>query len=180
MAVEFPEVGPWAADKLARLRAYLQAYTTILNKYQYRFVYVDALAGAGSAYVRSRRAAGDDQLALVADEQEFDEQERQLIDGSPLVALRVEPPFTAYVFVERDAERLRHLEQIKAAYAGRREVRIYNEDCTQYLQRRLIENPEVDWRNRWRALVFLDPFGLQIPWTTIAGLEVLRIASGAW
>jgi len=73
MAVELPEVGPWAADKLARLREYLQAYTTILSKYRYGFVYIDAFAGAGSAYVRPKRAAGDDQLTLVADE-EFDEE----------------------------------------------------------------------------------------------------------
>lgn len=170
-AVEFPEVGPWAADKLARLREYLQAYTTILTKYRYGFVYIDAFAGAGSAYVRSTRAAGDEQLALV-DHESSDEQ-RQLIDGSPLVALRVEPPFTAYVFVEQDADRLRHLEQIKAAYAGRRDILIYNEDCTGYLQR-LIHNPEVDWTNRWRALVFLDPFGLQIPWSTLSGLAATR------
>jgi three-Cys-motif partner protein len=172
MALDLPEVGPWAADKLARLRQYLQAYTTVLSRYSYRFVYIDAFAGAGSAYIRPGQARANEQLALI-DQHEVDEETRQVIDGSPLVALRVEPPFTAYVFVEQDAERLRNLEQIKKAYAGRREVRIYNEDCTQYLQR-LIQNPEVDWRKRWRALVFLDPFGLNVPWSTIAGLAATR------
>jgi three-Cys-motif partner protein len=27
----------------------------------------------------------------------------------------------------------------------------------------------VDWR-KWRAVVFLDPFGMQVPWKTIAAL----------
>jgi hypothetical protein len=35
-------------------------------------------------------------------------------------------------------DRLRHLHQIKEAYTGKREIRIYNEDCSEYLQERLI------------------------------------------
>jgi three-Cys-motif partner protein len=170
MTVQLPEVGPWAADKLARLSEYLHAYTTILSNYHYGFVYIDAFAGAGRAYIRSQPTQESGQLALVEEESI---EERQVIDGSPVVALKVEPPFSLYVFVEQDAERLRHLEDIKEAYAGRREIRIHNEDCTQYLQR-LIDNPEVDWKKRWRALVFLDPFGLQVPWSTIAGLAATR------
>jgi len=171
--LELPEVGPWAEEKLTRLRKYLSAYTTVLSKFQFKFVYVDAFAGAGSAYVRSNHDEEAGQLALRASEN-FDDQARQLLDGSPLVALKVEPPFSAYVFVERDPDRLRNLEQIKAAYIGKREIRIYNEDCNEYLQERLIRSPSVDWKRRWRALVFLDPFGLHVPWSTITGLAATR------
>src|SRR4051812_17470806 len=91
-----PVVGPWARDKLGRLSDYLQAFTTALKNQRFRRVYIDAFAGAGTAYLRDesddednaawlfRRDDGGDQL---------DEQERQVLDGSPQIALKTDPPF---------------------------------------------------------------------------------------
>ena len=42
--------GPWTAQKLDILRAYLDAYTTALKKQpgEFTLIYVDGFAGAGS------------------------------------------------------------------------------------------------------------------------------------
>ena len=43
-------VGPWAKDKLARLRDYLNAYTRIMSKQAWcqGYHYIDAFAGPGA------------------------------------------------------------------------------------------------------------------------------------
>ena len=43
------DVGPWASEKLDCLGKYLEAYTTILGRQQFRgYFYIDAFAGPGS------------------------------------------------------------------------------------------------------------------------------------
>ena len=90
-------------------------------------------------------------------------------DGSPAVALGIEHPFTAYLFIEQDHVRVEALQQLASEWGNTRQVRIYEEDCNQSLRDNLISNPRVNW-SRWRAVVFLDPFGMQVPWETIAEL----------
>jgi three-Cys-motif partner protein len=39
--------GDWTEEKLDRVRKYLAAYATIMNKQKFRFAYIDAFAGTG-------------------------------------------------------------------------------------------------------------------------------------
>ncbi len=96
-----------------------------------------------------------------------------MIDGSPRVALGIEPPFSQYVFVERDPVRASALRRLETEFRGRRNVRIYEKDCNEYLREKLIENASVNWR-RWRGIVLLDPFGMQVPWSTVQGLAATK------
>jgi three-Cys-motif partner protein len=171
------EVGPWARDKLERLRKYLSAYTTIMDKQDWvrGYVYVDAFAGSGRIKVRSSRSpigASETQMELDTGLRS-DEEVREVLSGSPRVALEIEPPFTHYVFLERDPQRLEMLHSLEKEYAGKRKIFVRSGDCNEYLDRRLVHNPELDWK-KWRSVVFLDPFGMQVPWTTIAGLAGTR------
>lgn len=165
-----PTVGPWAREKLDRLGRYLSAYTTVLqaqSRWCRGYVYVDAFAGAGRAVVRTSSDDTDAALGLGLDLPDIDE--RAVIAGSPAVALAIEHPFTVYVFVERDPTRLDALRRLEAEHAGTRTVRVHDGECNEYLREKLIANPAVDWKT-WRGVVFLDPFGMHVPWTTIEGL----------
>jgi three-Cys-motif partner protein len=169
---ELPDVGSWAREKLDRLRKYLAAYTTILKEQSHwckGYVYVDAFAGAGRAVVRG---IGPTDAPLFELEVADDGDRREVIDGSPAVALAITHPFTAHVFVERDPERLAALRRLEAEYGSSRRVRIHEGDCNQYLLDHLIHGP-VDW-TVWRAVVFLDPFGMQVPWSTLEALGRTR------
>jgi three-Cys-motif partner protein len=163
------EVGPWAKDKLARLEAYLRAYTAILKKQTWLdgYVYIDAFAGSGRIAVRNRRSDDPNQaLASMGDELRRDPDARQILDGSPRVALDLQNPFTTYVFVECDAARDRLLESLVEEYKGRRTIRVRTGNCNDYLKETIAK---VNWA-KWRGVVFLDPFGMQVPWSTISGL----------
>jgi len=99
MTEDLPEVGPWAREKLAGLRAYLSAYMTILSKHApLRTVYVDAFAASGRAVVR-KKDHDDPTIHLDLGEEARDEESRRVIDGSPRVALEIDPPFEQYVFI---------------------------------------------------------------------------------
>jgi three-Cys-motif partner protein len=168
MVDDLPEVGPWAADKLDRLRRYLSEYTKIMSRQTWAkgYVYIDAFAGSGRARIRKRATVSDAQVTTLGQEFRSDSEARQILNGSPRVALEIEPPFSIYVFLERDGSKLGALQHLSHEYAGRRKIRIRSGDCNQYLLRTM---SEVDW-SKWRAVVFLDPFGMQVPWSTIASL----------
>lgn len=173
-----PEVGPWAKDKLERLRKYLAAYTAIMASQSWAegFVFVDAFAGAGHALVRRPDTAptvdGFDFTALEAadDEPAEDPELTPVLDGSPAVALGVTPSFTRYVFLERDPTRVQRLEALKTEFPGRH-ITIQQGDSNDYLRDELVR--AFRWRT-WRAVVFVDPFGMQVPWTTFERLATTK------
>src|SRR5438445_11046897 len=77
--------------------------------------------------------------------------------------------FTYYVFIEKDPERVDELQKLEQEYAETRKILIRQSDCNRYLLDRLVENPKINW-TEWRAVVFLDPFGMQVPWSTLVAL----------
>ena len=164
------EVGPWAQEKLECLKKYLGAYTKILRQQTWceRYFYIDAFAGPGA--LRVRRENGDpDQLSMLDTASDADDiGARNYIAGSPRVALEIEHPFTDYVFVETDSKRLRELEELAKQYETRTRIHVRNVDCNGYL-RKLIKDVGKRWKKN-RGVVFLDPFGMQVPWSTMEAL----------
>lgn len=164
-------VGPWAKDKLDRLKQYLEAYTTILSKQKWcqGFHYIDAFAGPGTHEIRvagKRLSPVEDLFQSAAEFLQESEEQRQFLAGSPRVALEISHPFSTYVFVEKSPERVAELENLKKEFEGSRKVGIRQRDCTAFLRDRVANNENVDWRTN-RAVVFLDPFGMQVGWPTI-------------
>jgi three-Cys-motif partner protein len=168
------DVGPWSREKLDCLGKYLHAYTTILRKRGFKgYFYVDAFAGSGSLKLRTDSAADPAQRSLLeaAMEAVNDAGAAAYIEGSPRVALGIQHKFTDYVFIEVDKSRLQQLEALKRTHADVR-VHIRRQDCNAYLLS-LLNKMRGKWKD-WRGVVFLDPFGMQVPWGTIAKLGETR------
>ena len=162
------EVGPWAREKLGCLEKYLSAYTKILSKRRFKgYFYIDAFAGPGS--LKIRKSTGDPTQASLLEVSEYsvlDKDESQYLSGSPRVALELRPPFTHYIFIEVDRTRVHHLETLKSEFeAPNRSIYIRQRDCNEYLTD-FLKNIDSQ-RSQWRGVVFLDPFGMQVPWRTI-------------
>ena len=168
---ETMDVGPWAREKLACLGKYLQAYTTILRKQKFKgYFYIDAFAGPGSLKVRKQESDQTRQSLLdMAGHATDDADEERYIAGSPRVALEIRHSFTDYVFVEKDDALIRELQALKREHEspGKR-IHIRTGDCNDYL-RGLLRRNHGQW-GHWRGVVFLDPFGMQVPWNTISAL----------
>jgi three-Cys-motif partner protein len=162
-------VGPWAREKLDALRQYLTFYTTVLKKQGHWLrgtIFVDAFAGPGLSRVRTKERTAE-QPGLFGPDPESDTAEVEYLKGSPRVALDIANPFSSYIFVERDAQRIGELKGLKDEYAATRSISIQEGDANAVLESWLASG--VDWQ-RHRAVVFLDPFGMQVPWSTIEAL----------
>jgi len=158
--------GHWTTDKLERIRKYLIAYTTIfrtnVRAQYYSITYVDAFAGTGH---RSRR---QQQLGLDTPLPELVEPDAQaFLKGSAYIALEVEPPFHEYVFIERNSDRARELEKLKSEFPSKaHRIRIEAADANEFMRKWCAGT---NWK-RNRAVVFLDPYGMQVEWSTVQAI----------
>jgi three-Cys-motif partner protein len=162
-------VGPWAREKLNALREYLGFYTTVLKNQGHWLrgtLYVDAFAGPGLSRIRTK-SKSPDPPGLFGLDPESDSAETEFLKGSPRVALEIANPFTSYLFVDRDAQRFAELRSLKSEYGETRRIEIQEGDANVALQTWLASG--IDWQHN-RGVVFLDPFGMQVPWSSIEAL----------
>jgi three-Cys-motif partner protein len=151
--------GDWTEKKLTKVRKYLPAYTTALKNFPFQLMYVDAFAGTG--YRTSANDASARRQLL-----EFPEVE-ELAKGSARLALEVEPTFGRYVFIEKNRRKLARLKEMVAEYphlGDRVEFRLADANHAICELCR-----ETNWR-QWRAVVFLDPYGTQVNWSTVEAI----------
>jgi three-Cys-motif partner protein len=151
--------GLWTDEKLDRVSKYLQAYTTALKNQPFQLMYIDAFAGTG--YRASKRtgqtARGFFPLPQMAD----------LAKGSARRALDIRPAFDRYVFIEANPGRFQELNKLKDEFPSMRDRMTFrNEEANAAI---LDISSNTDWR-RTRAVLFLDPYGMQVNWTTIEAI----------
>lgn len=153
--------GDWTEAKLDRLKQYLVAYRAIFSKNPkaqfYKTCYVDAFAGSGY------------RLPSAADPTDPDEQAYR--KGSARIALEIEPPFDEFIFIEQCPERVQDLTAMRIAFPNRADrVRIEPADANAFLQQWC---KATNWK-RHRAVVFLDPYGMQVQWATLTAIAATR------
>ena len=148
--------GDWTEDKLRRVSEYLECYNIALKNQIFERIYIDAFAGTG---YREVKASGiGDQLMFP----EFAEPEVQgFLEGSARRALKVDPGFHKFVFIEKDEKKVQELRKLQVEFPNK-EIRIECGDANAKVQ----EICSGDWRTR-RAVLFLDPFGMQVSWATL-------------
>lgn len=163
--------GVWTQEKLERLEKYLRAYTQIFEKNEraqfLRTVYVDAFAGSG--YIASRAQSGAD-VSLFPELREGEAQE--FLKGSAHIALDVEPAFDHYLFIEKEANYAEELHRLKNLHhnAGR-SIEIVQADANEFLPMWVEKQ---DWK-KTRAVVFLDPYSMEVDWETLKILASGRL-----
>lgn len=157
-----PWGGDWTEDKLRILRGYLDAYLKVLSKQRHRYSigYIDAFAGAG--YRRIARRSDDSLFGLAAEDAQL------FRDGSARIALSLNPGFDGYLFIEKSRSKCEQLAAMEPAYPSAK-LRVDEGDANDVL----LKISESDWSRR-RAVVFLDPYGMQVDWSTLEALARTR------
>jgi three-Cys-motif partner protein len=156
--------GDWTEQKLQILDDYLTAYCKIFQKNplakHLSTVYVDAFAGSGLIQQRPKRAIREGELFA-----EFAQRETlEFLQGSATRALQ--HPFTQYMFIEKSGSRIAELEKLRTASPHKNRIVIEKGDANTRLLS-LVDSK--DWK-KWRAVVFLDPYGMQVNWEIIQKL----------
>jgi three-Cys-motif partner protein len=132
-----------------------------MTKQRFSFAYIDAFAGTGYRTLEYNES----ELAKIFPEV-FEEDSQQFLDGSARIALQVRPRFEKYIFIERDTDRIAELEKLKAEFVDvRDDIRLERAEANSYLQNLC----KRDW-TKHRAVLFLDPFGMQVTWNTIEAI----------
>ena len=139
---QFDKIGVWSELKLEIVEKYGVAYTNAFkNQKGLKKYYIDAFSGAG-VHISKR--------------------DKTQIEGSPARALKVQPPFDGYYFIDIDADKTDFL---RATFGNRSDVHIHTGDANHYLTSKLL--PTIKYENYNRALCLLDPYGLHLDWEVI-------------
>lgn len=137
-------VGDWSRDKFYYLRRYLEASQTAMREKWRIRNYVDLFSGPGKCIVRGSG---------------------QELEGSPLIALSIRYPFTAYHFVDASQECIGAL-AARCSHFAERTISFENSDCN-------VAVKDVAGRLERKALniAMVDPTGLDVSMDTLACLS---------
>jgi len=144
----------WTIRKLERVASYLPTFTQTVNRV-YRTVYIDAFAGTGRIEPLSPQKTHRKALVKLSD---------SCTDGSARRSLQVVPSFQRYFFVDENKSNCARLEALRNDFPSLSDRMLVK--CAD-ANRSVVEFCDgIDWMQR-RAVLFLDPFGLQVDWSTI-------------
>lgn len=160
--------GNWTEEKLEKLREYLHAYTTIFKKNikasWYKTIYVDAFAGTGYRINPPKHKSTANPLFNDNDAISFQK-------GSAIAALETEPSFDEYFFIELSKEYSMKLQQLHHKFPNKSEkINVITGEANNFIQSWCADT---NWNNT-RAVVFLDPYGMQVEWKTIEAIGKTR------
>lgn len=153
--------GAWTELKLDAVHYYLGFFTRVLHTQPFNLWYIDAFAGSGSRTVERETGGLLENSPVVATTEE--------LAGSVLRALNVSPPFARHVFIEGDTARFRELESLSQAHPDKR-IECLHGDANQQLRDLFASPPwsaQKAGRGKLRAVVFLDPYGMDVDWETL-------------
>lgn len=139
--------GPWTQIKLDMLKRYLVAFNTALQnrpteQNRFRRIYIDAFAGTGECEIKS------------------DGTTVETIAGSAKIATDTVPRFDELHLIDLDPA---HAAELRRLASGKAEVVVHQADANCAL---LDIVQGVNWKSS-RGVLFLDPYGMTVPWSTL-------------
>ena len=139
--------GVWTRIKLEALEKYLVAFNTALSKQSFTRLYIDAFAGTGRCDIKV-------------------DGEKKSIDGSARRALTANPSFHKFCFIELRPKKLAALNALGAEFPGKT-IEVIQSDANTALKTLCSQH---QW-NSERAVLFLDPFGMHVDWSTLEAIS---------
>ncbi len=160
--------GPWTEKKLEAFSKYVWSYLTIMKKFPYwKTIYFDGFAGSGT---REKQVNADLMQQLKITE----EQERIYKGAAERVLGLQDLGFDFYYFIDKKETSLNNLKS-KLDEKFHDKTIVYRSGDANH---QITELAKALKTKDYAALVFLDPFGMQIDWNSIAELKDSR--SDVW
>ncbi|MBI2969049.1 MAG: three-Cys-motif partner protein TcmP [Bacteroidetes bacterium] len=120
------------------------------------FLLTVCVGNAGSGYTRIRNT-------------------KKIIKTSPLIALSLNVPFTEYIFCEKENDLCNALrERVKRDFPNKK-VTIIEGDCNEKIDEIISHLPKFSRNNTVLSFCFVDPFALNIHFTTIEKLGIFAM-----
>ncbi len=160
--------GGWTEKKLDAFSKYVWSYLSIMKHSNWETIYFDGFAGSGS------RAKDIHRNKSLFDELNISE-ESNVYKGSAerVLSLKDNLTFNYYYFIDTDKQALKTLRtKIKEKFGAPPKMIFRNDDVNNQLLK--LSTTMKKYGEKYAALIFLDPFGMQIEWESIASLEGTR------
>lgn len=141
--------GWWTVQKLDAVERYLQAYTTALRYQPFETVYIDAFSGSGEC-----------KIGVI--------ENHIKIDGSARRALRINPEFSHYIFIDSDNDKVTKLRDYCSIShpALFPKIKFHTHDTNEVL----CDLAQNGFMKDKRGVIFLDPYGPSIKWNTLQNI----------
>lgn len=164
--------GKWTEEKLDAFEKYVNAYLTIMNKHrdnnQWELIYFDGFAGSGSKNEGTTEDGKQLMLDLI-DEHQLSETELTPYKGAAERVLNIKQRgFDYYYFVDIDEKSNVALEARLEPLRDGKKLVFRPHDANQEIVK--LANA-MHQNNKLKALVLLDPFGMQVDWDSIKQLQ---------
>jgi three-Cys-motif partner protein len=163
--------GPWTEKKLSAFSKYIWSYLSIMKRYNWKTIYFDGFAGSGSNE--------KDPKTDLYKQLKINDDEEITYRGSAerVLTLKDNLSFDRYYFIDKNESSLKKLKTKLSQKIDltNKNIRYISGDANKGilgLSNLLKSNKE------FAALVFLDPFGMQIDWSSIESLKDTR--SDVW
>jgi len=162
--------GPWTEKKLKAFSKYVWSYLTIMKKFSFwETIYFDGFAGSGTKEKEANTPLYE-QLHIT-------EAEEKTYKGAAERVLTLEDDltFNYYYFIDKEEKSLNKLKAKLKDIEGKKLV-FRSGDMNKHIKD--LAKALHDKKKKLAALVFLDPFGMQIDWASIEALKGSR--SDVW
>ncbi|MCL2799902.1 MAG: three-Cys-motif partner protein TcmP [Endomicrobia bacterium] len=153
--------GDWTEKKLEVFGKYVEAYLTIMNKNRYwQLIYFDAFAGSGNNNKKEASTNND----LLKD-LNITQKEHDVYKGAAERVLGItQKGFDFYYFVDKNKKAIKELEEkLKSKYSDKK-LFFRNSDANDEIKKL---TQSIQKNKNLKALVLLDPFGMQVDWASI-------------
>ena len=160
--------GVWTEIKLRALTEYLDFYQKALKNQRFQTWYIDAFAGTGDRHAELEQGGIFDGGPI--------ERVELILDGSARKALKIDPPFSHYWFVEQHRGRANALAALEEEFD--RSIIVRRGEANSELRKLFSGAPWASGPSsrRQRGVVFLDPYGMSVDWLTLSTLaETKRV-----
>lgn len=164
--------GAWTEEKLNAFEKYVSAYLTIMNKYRgqydWKLIYFDGFAGSGSR--NENTSSEDNQLMIdLIDEHQIAAEELTPYKGAAERVLNIaQDGFDFYYFIDKDAASSSQLQEKLASYQKDKRLEFRHSDANTEVSKLA---DAMHKNSKLKALVLLDPFGMQVDWSSIERLK---------
>ena len=149
--------GGWTERKIQVFIKYLRAYLEIMKDKSFELTYFDGFAGCGE----------------IEPGTEFS----SLIEGVAPKVVEIDSPtsFDILYLVEKDSEKAKRLKDLLYERFPHKKKKIFvvQSDCNEKLI--ALSRYLKQYTKKRRCLAFIDPFGMQVNWDSIASLKGLHI-----
>lgn len=162
--------GEWTEQKLDAFEKYVKAYLTIMNKYRdkygWKLVYFDGFAGSGDRGVDQTEKHPS--LFDISD-LEISDSDLKVYAGAAERVVKIDQRgFDFYYFNEPDEESMIALQSKISDFAHDKRIEFRNEDANKEIVKLASGFKK---RSDLKGLVFLDPFGMQVDWSSLYALK---------